>query len=280
MYVYQLNNWLSFVFTFVNAFLLYRQDGGYSSYQWSMYLIATFFLIRLGLFLIGWISFALLSLTIRLDKEYEKPSKFYNWFFYQGYAAACALARIHVHSSGMEQIPKNSRFMLVSNHLSKFDNMVQCALIRGNYIAYVSKIENFKVPMGRHYMVRGCYLALDRGNVKSAIETIEKATELVKEGTVSIGIFPEGTRSVTGELGEFKPGCFKIATKSGCPVVVCAMRGTENIHKRWPWRWTDVYCDVLKVFTSEELAGKKTVEISDTVHSMLSQFLTTGEAAV
>ncbi len=273
MYIYQLHNWLSFVFTFINAFWVYRYGEVHTSFQWSVYLIVTFLLFRICLFLIGWISFALLSLTIKLDKEYEKPSKFYNWVFYQGYAAACALARIRVHASGLEQIPENSRFMLVSNHLSKFDNMIQGALLKGNIIAYVSKQENFKIPMGRHFMVRGCYLALDRGNVKSAMETIEKATELVKEGTVSIGVFPEGTRSLTGELGEFRPGCFRIALKSGCPIVLCAMRGTEKIHKRWPWRWTDVYCDVLKVFSSEELAGKKTVEVSDCAYSLLSDFL-------
>ena len=273
MYIYQLHNWLSFVFTFINAFWVYRYGEVHTSFQWSVYLIVTFLLFRICLFLIGWISFALLSLTIKLDKEYEKPSKFYNWVFYQGYAAACALARIHVHASGLEQIPKNSRFMLVSNHLSKFDNMIQGALLKGNIIAYVSKEENFKIPMGRHFLVRGCYLALDRGNVKSAMETIEKATELVKEGTVSIGVFPEGTRSLTGELGEFRPGCFRIALKSGCPIVLCAMRGTEKIHKRWPWRWTDVYCDVLKVFSAEELVGKKTVEVSDCAYSLLSDFL-------
>ena len=105
-----------------------------------------------------------------------------------------------------------------------------------------------------------CFLPIDRENPRKAIPTINRAAKLLKKQEVSIGIYPEGTRSKTGKLLPFHNGVFKIAQKAEAPIVVLSITGTERIAKRTPFRTTDVYLDVLEVFpnikeTKTELIG-------------------------
>ncbi len=209
-----------------------------------------------------WIFWLSISLTISMKKEYTKTNKFYNWVFVLWYRYMMIVGMIRLHVTGYEKVPFGTHFLLVSNHRSKFDNFVQCAVLKKTQIAYISKPENFKIPMGRRYMRRGLYLAIARNNPKEALGTILKAIDYIKRDVVSIGIFPEGTRSTDGSLKEFKPGSFKIAEKSGCPVVVCCMQGTENIAKNWPFKKTDVYMDILEVIPADVWADKTTVDVA------------------
>ena len=219
--------------------------------------------------LLLWIFFIITSLTISKKKEYTKPSKFYNWTFVLGYRYLLLAGRIKIHVSGYEKIPFGKRFLLVSNHCSKFDNFIQCAVLKKTQLAYISKPENFKIPMGGRFMKRGLYLPISRGNPREGLQTILKAIEYIKEDKVSIGIFPEGTRSKDGNLQDFKPGAFKIAEKTLCPVVVCCMRGTFDIHKNWPWKKTDVYMDILDVIEPSVWKDRSTVEVSQYAHDLL-----------
>ncbi len=209
-----------------------------------------------------WIFWLSISLTISMKKEYTKTNRFYNWVFVLWYRYMMIVGMIRLHVTGYEKVPFGTHFLLVSNHRSKFDNFVQCAVLKKTQIAYISKPENFKIPMGRRYMRRGLYLAIARNNPKEALGTILKAIDYIKSDTVSIGIFPEGTRSTDGSLKDFKPGSFKIAEKAGCPVVVCCMQGTENIAKNWPFKKTDVYMDILEVIPADVWAEKTTVEVA------------------
>lgn len=209
-----------------------------------------------------WIFWLSISLTISMKKEYTKTNRFYNWVFVLWYRYMMIVGMIRLHVTGYEKVPFGTHFLLVSNHRSKFDNFVQCAVLKKTQIAYISKPENFKIPMGRRYMRRGLYLAIARNNPKEALGTILKAIDYIKSDTVSIGIFPEGTRSTDGSLKDFKPGSFKIAEKAGCPVVVCCMQGTENIAKNWPFKKTDVYMDILEVIPADVWAEKNTVEVA------------------
>jgi 1-acyl-sn-glycerol-3-phosphate acyltransferase len=74
-------------------------------------------------------------------------------------------------------------------------------------------------------------LFLDRKDIKQGLKTILTAIEKVKSG-ISICIFPEGTRGKTPselELGEFHNGSFKMATKTGCPIIPLSISGSRNI---------------------------------------------------
>ena len=228
-------------------------------------LVAAWFLWQILL----WLFWICVNLTINKKKEYTTTSRFYNWAFVLWYRYMMIAGRLKLHVSGYEKVPFGKRFLLVSNHCSKFDNFIQCAVLKKTQLAYISKPENFKIPIGGRFMRRGLYLSLPRGNTREEFKVIMKAVEYIKDDKVSIGIFPEGTRSKDGNLQEFKPGAFKIAEKAKCPVIVCSMKGTFEIHKNWPWKTSHVYMDILDVIDPSVWDEKNTVEVSQYAHDLI-----------
>lgn len=228
-------------------------------------LVAAWFLWQILL----WLFWICVNLTINKKKEYTTTSRFYNWAFVLWYRYMMIAGRLKLHVSGYDKVPFGKRFLLVSNHCSKFDNFIQCAVLKKTQLAYISKPENFKIPIGGRFMRRGLYLSLPRGNTREEFKFIMKAIEYIKDDKVSIGIFPEGTRSKDGNLQEFKPGAFKIAEKAKCPVIVCSMKGTFEIHKNWPWKTSHVYMDILDVIDPSVWDEKNTVEVSQYAHDLI-----------
>ena len=231
--------------------------------------IAAWFLWQILL----WIFWIIVNLTISKKKEYTTTSKFYNWVFVLWYRYMMIAGRLKVHVSGYEKIPFDKKFLLVSNHCSKFDNFVHCAVLRKTQMAYVSKPENFKLPIGGRFMKRGLYVSMPRGNTREEFKAVMKTIELIKDNKVSVGIFPEGTRSKDGQLHDFKPGAFKIAEKTLCPIVVVSVAGTFDIHKNWPWKRTDVYMDIIEVIEPSIWKEKNTVEVSQYAHDLVLKSL-------
>ena len=136
------------------------------------------------------------------------------------------------------------------------------------WVSYVSKPENFKIPIVGRYMHRCLHLPIDRDNPRNALVTINEAADQIARGAVSMGIFPEGTRSKTGELGEFKNGAFKIAQKAKCPIVVAAIKGMDRAKHRL-FLPTTVTLNILGVLPYSETAEMRTAEISEKVRSMI-----------
>ena len=94
----------------------------------------------------------------------------------------------------------------------------------------MAKKEMEKVPLLSTWMRFVYCLFLDRENPKEGLKTILQAIDYVKNG-ISICIFPEGTRNKGEELSllPFKEGAFKIATKTGCPIIPISMNNTAEI---------------------------------------------------
>lgn len=218
--------------------------------------------------LLYWFFLWLTCFYIPVGREYDKPSKPHLFFLNAAYWFVCTAARIKVHTTGLEKIPGERKFLFVSNHRSRFDNMVQCVVLRKTPLAFISKPSNFKIPIGRHLMTRCCYIPIDRESPKNAAKSVSRAAELIKSGAVSVGVFPEGHRGSGEKLGEFKAGCFKTALKADCPIVVGAIRGTEKVHKNFPLRKTDVFFDILDVI---EPKNKKTAELSAEIKELIQK---------
>lgn len=220
-------------------------------------------------YLVCWLILIAFCLPVSMKKEYTVPSRFYGKIMNFGYWVLLGNCRVKMHSSGLEKVPSGQRFLLVSNHRSSFDNMVQTYQLKNELLAYISKKENFKIPIGRHFMKKICYQELDRSDIRCAVKVIGNAINLIKNDYCSIGLFPEGTRTRDGKLGELKPGCFKIALKAKCPIVVSITTGGEMVHRNWPWKRTHVWFDVVKTIPFEEIEGKTTVEVADMVRNCM-----------
>lgn len=142
-----------------------------------------------------------------------------------------SMAGTEVTVIGEENIP-DEPVLFIGNHRSYFDILLtysRCKHLTG----YVAKKEMLRYPLLRDWMKRLHCLFLDRDNPKEGLKTILQAIDSIKNG-ISICIFPEGTRNDGEELSilPFHSGSFKIAEKSGCPIVPISMNNTISIFEK------------------------------------------------
>ena len=227
----------------------------------------------IGLFLLCLLFLFICSLFVDGKCEYDKDSRFYRFLLYSTTAIAVFICRIKIQVTGLEKVPEDRRVLLISNHRSNFDPIVTWHLLKKYDLAYISKASNFKIPIWGRIVRRCCFMAINREDPRKAIITIKKAAELLKKDEVSIGIYPEGTRSKDCTLLPFKAGAFKIAQAAVVPVVVMTVQGTEKIHKNVPWRITEVKIDILETIPEEEVKALHSTELSGRVRAVIEQKL-------
>ena len=180
-----------------------------------------------------------------------------------------AVCRVRIHTEGMEKLPQEGEFLFVSNHRSAFDPLATLLALRDLPLAFISKPENiYKLIVGR-CAYRCCFLPIDRDNARSALKTINAAAERMRAHECSYGIYPEGTRSKTGELQAFRSGALKAAQKANVPIVVATIDGTEKVLRRAPWRVTDVYLTILGVVDAQTVRETSTRELSSSIHAQM-----------
>lgn len=131
---------------------------------------------------------------------------------------------------GHENVPKDQAVLYIGNHRSFFDILLTYVLCP-DLTGYIAKKEMKPIPLLSTWMRYLHCLFLDRKDIKEGMKTILTAIEKVKSG-ISICIFPEGTRNKGTdelELLPFHDGSFKIATKSGCPIIPMAISNSAEI---------------------------------------------------
>lgn len=210
------------------------------------------------------------SLFIDRRKKYKSNSKFYRFLLETCTKIVVFFGRIHIHTTGIEKVPENTRFLLVGNHISNFDPILTWHVLNKNKLIFISKPENFKQPVFGAVIQRCCFLSIDRESPRESVKTIMDAAKLIKEDKFSVGLYPEGTRNRSGEvLLPFHNGMFKIAQTANAPIVVVTMRGTDKIASNFPWRRSDVYLDVLDVIPADEVAAERTAELGERIREQM-----------
>ena len=129
---------------------------------------------------------------------------------------------------GREHVPASGGVIVVSNHLNNADPpMIQRALPR--YIVFMAKKEMLDAPLvGLLFRAWGAF-PVRRG--EADLGALRTACQVVQRGEMLM-MFPEGTRSRTGQIGEGHPGTAMIARRTGAPILPVAITGTEGI--AWP----------------------------------------------
>ncbi|MEH7484861.1 lysophospholipid acyltransferase family protein, partial [Neobacillus drentensis] len=126
-----------------------------------------------------------------------------------------------IEAIGREHFPKEGGVLLCSNHIHNFDPMV-VGIMAPRPIHYMAKEEIFSVPVLGNIVKKCNAFPVKRGfNDREALRT---GLKLLKDGHV-FGLFPEGTRSKTGELGKGLSGAGFFALRSTAAVVPCAIIG-------------------------------------------------------
>ncbi|NEU06001.1 MULTISPECIES: lysophospholipid acyltransferase family protein [Clostridium] len=119
--------------------------------------------------------------------------------------------------------------LYVSNHQSIVDIPLIFSVVE-KPLGAVAKKELEKIPVLSYWCKAiGCVF-LDRENPREGIKAIQRGTENLKNGQ-SMLIFPEGTRSKNGQIGEFKKGSLRMAIKSGMPIIPVTVKGTYKIYE-------------------------------------------------
>lgn len=260
---------LSYVFAALSALgSVLLVFGTHIHWLWILPIcVGTYVALNALFFLCLWFS------TIFLPKKdpIDKPRNFYGIIqFVCDWAMTCL--RVRIRFEGMEKLPKEP-FVLVSNHISNFDPLVVLAKVKGRKIAFISKPSNFKIPVAGPYTHNAGFLAIDRQNAMKAMRTIKRAAELVVSEQMIMGIYPEGTRSKTGELLEFKEGAFLLAKRAKAPVVVITTKGTDKIAKRMVLRSTKVDLNVVEIIDAETVQSMKLSDLSAHVRESIANSL-------
>ena len=186
----------------------------YSSLLWTFFAISSFvyFLIALVIWLItNWFDRRLLLLNM------------WSCYWASSYIWFNPLWRVKV--SGRKKIPWRRPCILVSNHQSMVDILVLYLLFRP--FLWISKKENFSIPIIGWHMRLSKYLELERGRKNSLVKLMEKTSDYIRQGN-SIMIFPEGTRYPGDKLGPFKDGAFRLALENGVDIIPILLEGTAK----------------------------------------------------
>ena len=136
---------------------------------------------------------------------------------------------------GLERIPKNQPVIYVSNHSSMFDIWALSATLPGS-VRFLAKQELFSIPLLGPAMRAAGHIPIDRAARKKAFAAYDEVARMIRNGISSPVVFPEGTRSRTGELLPFKNAPFGLAIAAQVPVVPVYVHHTFEILPKGAWR--------------------------------------------
>ena len=182
------------------------------------------------------------------------------------------ISRIPIHLEGTENIPKNEPLILVSNHQGAMDILILLAYLPV-YFRFIVKKELFKVPFFGWYQKKAGYLSVDRGAAERAHKMFSRAEQVLASGE-NLLIFPEGTRTMDGNIQPFKRGSLLLAFKAKVRVVPIAVSGSFNIMppKRIFYSIIPVKVKIGKPISLEKYGSnyeKALEDIHDTIKGML-----------
>ena len=241
------------------------------------------FLTVLAVFLLENILYILWAFSTSLlvkdtDKPIEKEIPVCRFAAVSVFSLVISYLGLKVTVHGMEKLPKEGRFLLVCNHRSGFDPVVLMNRLYKYQLSCIAKPSVMDLPcIGKVAYGIGC-LSIDRENDRNALKTILTAANYLKQDVCNICIFPEGTRSRSGEMLPFQAGSFKIAQRANAPVAVVSIRGTEQIMKNVPLRRTEVVVDIIELIDAERVKASNTQELAEYSQRLIAESLKGGQA--
>ncbi len=187
---------------------------------------------------------------------------------------ACWLYLIRVKVEGKENIQKDQSYIFLANHQGYFDIFLVYGYIHHNF-KWMMKEYLKKIPFVGYACVKSKQIYV--GDSISAIgKAVAQARETLKGG-MSMTIFPEGTRTYDGKMGEFKRGSFMLANEIGLPIVPITINGSFDIFSRKAKSvsFGKLTMTIHKPLTEEDRKGKASKvimkEVFDTINAGLEE---------
>lgn len=164
---------------------------------------------------------------------------------------------------GVNNIPEENGYIFCANHICFMDPLL-IACNKKKEFHFIAKEELIKVPVLGWLLKKLNVIPVKRGT--GDIGAMKKGIEVLKNGN-SLIIFPEGTRSKTGKMGEAKHGMALLVKKTGCGVMPCAVIGKPHLFKKTKL----VYGDPIPAgfFEGEKELSKITNYIVDKIQNLI-----------
>lgn len=170
-----------------------------------------------------------------------------------------------------ERLRNDTAYVVVSNHQSLLDILVLFRLYR--HFKWVSKEEIFRVPFIGWNMALNRYIRIRRGDKRDAVRMMAACGEALETGS-SIMIFPEGTRSLDGELRDFRHGAFTLALRHKVPILPIVLDGTTDALPKYGVTLNNSVDIVIQVLEPISVDGFADVEtLRDHVRGVMAERL-------
>ena len=181
---------------------------------------------------------------------------------------------IRLQVSGLENIEAGVPYIVVSNHRSNIDIMTLARALPIP-IRFLSKKEVLQFPLLGAAMRGVGMVPLDRELGRKELASIIRSARLLASEGRSLVVFPEGTRSLTGEMLPFKYGAFFIAAQVGCPVLPVAISGTREVWPPQSWliRGGPVNVKVMPPIPVTKRAARQSRKLAEEIRSDLIEEL-------
>lgn len=198
-----------------------------------------------------------------VKKDYHKGMRKLNRFASAFAKNILTLTGSTFEFKGQDLVPQETSVLFVGNHQSNFD-IVALLAASPKPLGFITKEEIKKIPALSTWATGIGSKYIPREETKKTLEVVIETIKFLKTHNHGMLVFPEGTRSIDGKVGSFKPGSLKIATKSGAVLVPFAVQGTRNIMRKgskilYP---THITVEFLAPYSPEQLKTMNTVELA------------------
>ena len=202
------------------------------------------------------------------ERALRFSSKIINW----GFRCVSALSGSKTTVNGTENIPSGRGVVFIGNHRSYYDIIIGYPHMPF-HTSIISKAGLKKAPAIGAWIKRLECLFLERDNMRQGLSVILEGIEQIKRGSNML-VFPEVTRNKGEGIGEFHSGSFKLATKSGAPIVpVVQTRTREVFEEHFPWLHPQhTTISFLKPIETKGLTKDEIKKLPETVHNIMLEY--------
>lgn len=230
------------------------------------------FIIEVIIFFIG-----LFLLTFHIDKKkpVSKQSPFYRRLMIGFSNFLFSLFSISATFVSKVKPRNNKNYIVVCNHRSNLDSIIVDRYFKKRPMIFIGKQSLLKIPFVGKAIHAAGYQEIDRENVKLQLEQINHVCKLINNSkkTLSLGIFPEGTRNTGEGILPFKNGAFFIAKNTKTDIVISVLEGSDNIKHNLLFKKHHVKYTILEIFAYEKFKDMSNNEIGDYCKQVMENYL-------
>ena len=212
-------------------------------------------------------------------KKNEVPAKYSSIYrrlytVYQPFLLSLFSVKLIV--NGMDKVPNDSNFVLLQNHCSNVDPIFTDFVFRKYPLIFVSKDSLFKIPFFGKIIRHIGYVKLTRKTGMDDASEIIRGLRWVRAGECSLCVYPEGTRNKTFPnplLLDIKEESLAIAKKSGKPIVISVIHGSDKINDKLLFKIHKIQIDILAVLKPEDVKDCTSKDLAEKVRKMMLENL-------